>query len=128
MYGLPITLFFLDYYLESDTSLSVENGHLFAPALGFGNVHLLSFSLIAIGTALVLLGWREIYKAKGKYTTAGIYRYFKHPQYLIIITGGMLVEYPTIISGVLWLFIIIFYYRLSRMERKFWECRQATTI
>ncbi len=52
--------------------------------------------------------------------THGIYRYVRHPQYLglIVITVGLLIQWPTIITLAMWPVLVVMYYRLSKKEEK----------
>jgi hypothetical protein len=64
-------------------------------------------------------GWSLIYKSEGKYlVTTGIYRHIRHPQYvgLFVITVGFLIQWPTLITLILWPFLLLAYYRLAKRE------------
>jgi protein-S-isoprenylcysteine O-methyltransferase Ste14 len=71
---------------------------------------------------LIIFGWSKIYKAKGegKLVTTGIYAHVRHPQYLgfLLLTLGMLFEWTTIFTLVLWPFLALIYYRLAKTEEK----------
>lgn len=72
------------------------------------------------GLIIVIIGWRKIYKTKGELETDGIYRYVRHPQYLglMLITLGMLIQWPTIPTLLMWPILMFAYYRLARKEEK----------
>jgi protein-S-isoprenylcysteine O-methyltransferase Ste14 len=76
--------------------------------------------IIGIGMLLVIFGWKEIFNAKGKLVTTGIYRYVRHPQYVgfLLITLGLNVWWLTFITLALWPVVIIVYYRLAKKEEK----------
>jgi methanethiol S-methyltransferase len=68
----------------------------------------------------VIIGWLKIYKARGELTTDGIYGHLRHPQYLglMLITIGMLIQWPTILTLLMWPVLIVAYCRLARREEK----------
>ena len=82
-------------------------------------LHLVSNALIFFGFYLLYAGWSLIYKSEGKHlVTTGIYSYIRHPQYvgLFLITVGFLLQWPTLITLMLWPFLIFAYYRLAKRE------------
>ena len=52
--------------------------------------------------------------------TEGVYARMRHPQYtgLFLITIGMLVQWPTLITALTWPLLILVYYRLARREER----------
>jgi protein-S-isoprenylcysteine O-methyltransferase Ste14 len=130
MYGLPLTIYFLSQWLGTSypvlSPYSHNNGHLWLVLFGLSNsviamtvLHLVSNALIFFGLYLLYLGWSLIYKSQGKYlVTTGIYSHIRHPQYvgLFVITLGFLIQWPTLITLILWPFLIVAYYRLARRE------------
>ncbi|MDO8686508.1 MAG: methyltransferase domain-containing protein, partial [Clostridiales bacterium] len=48
------------------------------------------------------------------------YRYVRHPQYLglIVMTVGLLIQWPTIITVAMWPVLVVMYYRLAKKEEK----------
>ena len=52
--------------------------------------------------------------------TDGVYAWVRHPQYagLFLITIGMLVQRPTIITAATWPALLVVYYRLARREER----------
>ena len=82
-------------------------------------LHLISNGIIFLGFYLLYAGWSLIYKSEGKHlVTAGIYSHIRHPQYagLFLITHGFLIQWPTLITLILWPFLIFAYYRLAKRE------------
>lgn len=112
MYGFPLTVYILG------TLFGINFSTTFYPP----NVLLrITGSLfIFIGFLGVYLGWREIYKSKGRLVTWGIYRYIRHPQYtgLLLLTLGQMIQWPTILAAVLWPGLVVLYVRLSLKEEK----------
>jgi protein-S-isoprenylcysteine O-methyltransferase Ste14 len=130
MYGLPLTMY------------------LFMGVFGYGEIFQLEFLLkgllgenlfysiftyiifpastiiIVAGILLIVFGWRQIYKARrqkeGKLVTTGIYKYVRHPQYIgfLLLTLGMLLEWPTIFTVLLWPVLAVVYWRLAKEEDK----------
>jgi len=130
MYGLPLTIYFLSQWLGTSypvlSPYSHNNGHLWLVLLGLSNsalamtlLHLVSNGLIIFGFYLLYAGWSLIYRSEGKHlVTGGIYSYIRHPQYvgLFLIIVGFLIQWPTIITLILWPFLIFAYYRLAKHE------------
>ncbi len=130
MYGLPLTIYFLSQWLGNRypvlTPFSHNNGHLWLVLLGLSNsgiamtaLHLVSNGIIFLGFYMLYAGWSLIYKSEGKHlVTSGVYSRVRHPQYvgLILVTVGFLIQWPTLITLILWPFLIYAYYRLAKRE------------
>src|SRR4030067_621642 len=69
---------------------------------------------------LVVMGaaWKQIHWAKGELVIFGLFRKVRHPQYfgLFLITLGMLIQWPTIVTATMWPVLMFMYYRLARRE------------
>ncbi len=127
MYGFPLTIYFLSSFLGIKIPLTHEGGHLFGDLLtylGLGNgwliVMLISTILIAIGILLVGEGWNRIYYSKGKLITKGIYSKMRHPQYsgILLISFAFLIQWPTLVTLLLFPFLVAMYYKLAKREEK----------
>ena len=127
MYGFPLTIYILTAVLGSKypalNPFSHSSGHLLLTFLGGGAVmmtviHLVSNGLVLIGFVIMWKGWKLIHGAKGELVTSGPYAYVRHPQYagLFIIMIGMLIQWPTIITAVMFPVLVFVYYRLSKRE------------
>lgn len=70
------------------------------------------------GLILMGIGWRHIHHAQGGLVTDSVYRYMRHPQYsaLMLITTGMLIQWPTLPTLLMWPVLVVAYYRLARRE------------
>ncbi len=126
MYGFPLTIYILTGILGSKypalNPFSDASGHLWLTFLGggpmmMGIIHLVSNGLVIIGFAIMWKGWKLIHSAKGL-VTEGPYAYVRHPQYsgLFLIMIGMLIQWPTIITALMFPVLIYVYYRLSKRE------------
>lgn len=122
MYGFPLTIYLLSS-LGFGLSFGHIEGHLLGYALGLRGSALMLIChigslLMVVGLGLVFIGWRQIYRAGEKLVTWGLYKYMRNPQYLglFIITGGMLIQWPTIVTVLMWPILLIMYYRLAKKE------------
>jgi protein-S-isoprenylcysteine O-methyltransferase Ste14 len=131
MYGFPLTLYIFTWLFGYNNIYTL--GHLLQGLIG-ENLFALIFHVVIlpvsniimlIGILLIIFGWRKIFKAKGELVTTGIYGYVRHPQYLgiMLLTLGMNIQWLTILSLLLWPFLVILYYRLAKEEAKEMEER-----
>jgi protein-S-isoprenylcysteine O-methyltransferase Ste14 len=80
--------------------------------------------ILVLGILLIVFGWRQIFKARresqGQLVITGIYAHIRHPQYLgfLLLTLGMLFEWPTIFTLLLWPVLAVVYHRLAKEEDK----------
>ena len=129
MYGFPLTVYLLTALLGSRypalNPFSHASGHLWITVLGGGVwmstlIHVVSNGLMLGGLLLMAAGWRRIHAAQGTLVTEGVYARMRHPQYtgLFLITIGMLVQWPTLITVLTWPLLILVYYRLARHEER----------
>ncbi len=74
--------------------------------------------LVIIGFVIMWKGWKLIHGAKGEIVTSGLYAYVRHPQYsgLFLVMIGMIIQWPTIITALMFPVLIYVYYRLSKRE------------
>lgn len=128
MYGLPLTIYALSSLLRIDLPFTHVEGHLWASLLGLGTTAAMIICqvggiLMAIGGYLVIRGWQVIYRGGERIVTEDLYQYIRHPQYLgiFLITIGMLVQWPTLLTIVMWPVLMIAYYRLARREERVME-------
>lgn len=127
MYGFPLTIYLLTGLLGSKypvlNPFSHASGHLWLAFLGGGTImmaviHIISNAMVIIGFAVMWKGWKLIHGAKGELVTDGPYGYVRHPQYsgLFIIMIGMLIQWPTLITALMFPVLFVVYYRLSKRE------------
>lgn len=115
MFGFPLSAYFLSTILG--LTFFERQFMLYMYKIGMPLGSLITF----VGVLLIILGWREAYRARDQLATQGIYRHLRHPQYLgiLLVTAGWLVHWPTIPSLIMWPIIVLLYYRLSLREDKF---------
>jgi len=132
MYGFPLTIYLLTTRMGKSYPVlypfSHQSGHLVLVFLGLAHssvamiiLHLISNGIIFLGFYLMYKGWMLIYGAKGeKLITEGVYSHVRHPQYsgLFLITVGFLIQWPTLITLIMWLILIFAYYKLAMREEK----------
>jgi len=132
MFGVPLTMYFFASVFGQSDIFSLE--FLLAPLVGPYVFYVIYNSfifpaskiIIGIGIILVIFGWKQIYKGQkeNKIVTDGIYKVIRHPQYLgfLLITGGLLVQWPSIFTAILWPILVFMYYRLAKKEDS--ECEK----
>ncbi len=132
MYGFPLTLYVLSGWLQRRHPeldlLSHDAGHLWETLLGWrGNPHLnplhvLSSVFIGAGFILLASAWRVLFAAQQarRLATAGPYAHVRHPQYdgFILIMLGFLLQWPTLLTLVMFPILVWMYVRLARQEER----------
>ena len=132
MYGFPLTIYLLSGWLQSRYPnvnwFSHDAGHLLEELLGwrvnphFGPFHLASFALISGGFILLSSAWRVLYAAQRKHclATTGVYARIRHPQYdaFILIMFGFLLQWPTLLTLLMFPVLVWMYVRLARSEER----------
>ena len=132
MYGFPLTIYLLSGWLATRYPgldlLSHNNGHLWETLLGwqgnphFNPLHILSNLVIAGGFILLSAAWDVLYKAQRdhKLATTGAYAHMRHPQYIgfILIMLGFLLQWPTLITLIMFPILVIMYVRLAKREER----------
>jgi protein-S-isoprenylcysteine O-methyltransferase Ste14 len=132
MYGFPLTIYLLSGWLQRRYPgldfLSHDTGHLWPTLLGWrGNphlnpLHLLSSVFIAGGFILLAQSWPVLYAAQQRQELAatGPYAYVRNPQYVafIIIMLGFLLQWPTLLTLVMFPILTWAYVRLARREEQ----------
>jgi protein-S-isoprenylcysteine O-methyltransferase Ste14 len=132
MYGFPLTIYLLSGWLANRIPgfdpLSHDAGHLLEDLFGwggnphFGPFHLISNILVIAGFFLLSNAWRVLYSAQSRHTlaTTGPYAKIRHPQYagFVIIMFGFLLQWPTIITVLMFPILVYMYVRLARTEER----------
>ena len=132
MYGFPLTIYLLSGWLSSRFPgidfMSHDAGHLLEVMFGWrssphlGPFHLLSSVFIGGGFWLLASAWKVLYAAQrvGRLATTGAYSRVRHPQYLgfVLIMTGFLLQWPTLVTLVMYPVLIVMYALLARREEK----------
>ncbi len=132
MYGYPLTIYLLSGWLQSRYPgvnwFAHDAGHLLEMLFGwrsnphFGPFHLLSFGLIGGGFWLLAAAWKVLYAAQKNHAlaTTGPYARLRHPQYagFVLIMIGFLVQWPTLLTLIMFPILVYMYVRLARREER----------
>lgn len=132
MYGFPLTLYLLAPWLQSFAPgvniLTHNAGHFWPTLLGWtGNphftpIHWLSDGLIIGGLWLLAESWAVLHRAQVNHTLAvdGPYKVIRHPQYVafILVMSGFLVQWPTILTAIMFPVLVYMYLRLAKTEER----------
>jgi len=132
MYGFPLTIYLLAGWLGQRYPgldlLSHNAGHLWNTVLGWQGdahlnpLHILSNLLIAGGFFLLAAAWNVLYAAQRTHTLAltGPYAHIRHPQYagFILIMLGFLLQWPTLVTLLMFPILVTMYVRLARREER----------
>ena len=126
MFGFPLTIYTLTsvfgFNMPVLNPYAHESGHMLASfGLGVEMAALfcqLGSLIFYLGMLIIGIGWWQIHRGDGELVTGGIYRFIRHPQYLgmFLLTTGMMIQWPTIPTLIMWPILLINYYRLSQRE------------
>jgi protein-S-isoprenylcysteine O-methyltransferase Ste14 len=130
MYGFPLTIYLFSGWLTQRFPgvdfLSHDAGHLPEVMFGwggnphFGPFHVASNILIVLGFWLLASAWSVLYEAQRQHRLAAVgpYARVRHPQYVgfILIMIGFLLQWPTLITLVMFPILVLMYARLARRE------------
>ena len=132
MYGFPLTIYLLSGWLAHKLPgvdlMSHDAGHLWYTLLGFKGdphsnpIHIASYVFIIGGFILLASSWRVLYTAQRDHGLAasGPYEHIRHPQYLafISIMVGFLLQWPTLVTLVMFPILLATYVRLAHREER----------
>ncbi len=132
MYGFPLTIYLLSGWLQSRfpgvDPFSHDAGHLPEVLLGykgdphFSPLHLLSYVFIGGGFILLSAAWNVLFVAQREHrlATSGPYARVRHPQYVgfVLIMFGFLLQWPTLLTLVMFPILVTMYVRLARREER----------
>lgn len=132
MYGFPLTIYLLSGWLSKRFPgmdiYSHNMGHLLENFFGwggdphFGPFHIVSIILIFAGFILLSNAWKILHAAQREHVlaTTGPYARIRHPQYaaFVIIMFGFLLQWPTLLTLIMFPILIVMYVRLAKSEEK----------
>jgi protein-S-isoprenylcysteine O-methyltransferase Ste14 len=129
MYGFPLTIYLLSSRFGIEIPFTHKYGHLLAYILtyigldilyGWALVMIISNVMIIIGIIWISRGWKQVYSSGGELVTSGIYARMRHPQYsgVILAAAGFLIQWPTLLTLILFPFVVTMYYRLAMREER----------
>ena len=132
MYGFPLTIYLLSGWLASRFPgvdfLAHDSGHLLEVLFGwranphFGPFHIASNLLLVGGFILLASAWKVLYAAQRQHrlAMAGVYARIRHPQYVafVLIMFGFLLQWPTLITLVMFPILVFMYVKLARREER----------
>lgn len=132
MYGFPLTIYLLSGWLGNRIPgvdlLNHNSGHLWQDLAGWQGdphlspLHLASNVLIAAGMILLYRAWQVLYAAQRDrlLATTGPYASVRHPQYVgfLTIMAGFLLQWPTLLTLLMFPVLVIVYLRLARKEER----------
>jgi protein-S-isoprenylcysteine O-methyltransferase Ste14 len=136
MFGIPLTIFIIAPLFDLRAfDFGMNESHLWAYLLdragllplaaGVYLVMTVSMAMIALGLALVAVGWAQVFGARYELCTSGIYRFVRHPQYLglILVIIALNIQWPTILTLAMGPVLIVMYVRQAHREDKELEAR-----
>lgn len=137
MYGFPLTIYLLSGWLHARYPgvhlFSHDSGHLWHTLLGLKGdphgdaLHVLSDFLILGGLVILPCAWRTLHRARRerRLATSGLYARVRHPQYdaFLFIMVGFLLQWPTILTLLMFPVLAYMYYRLALREER--DSREA---
>jgi methanethiol S-methyltransferase len=132
MYGIPVTIYLLTPWLQSRfpgvDPLGHDAGHLLTTLLGWPGdphwspLHIASNVFIIAGFWIVASAWAVLHTAIRSKTlaTSGPYAVVRHPQYIgfILVMFGFLLQWPTLITLVMFPVLVFMYWRLALSEER----------
>lgn len=130
MYGFPLTIYLLSGWLTKWVPgldpFTHNSGHILEDIFGwggdphFGPFHLLSYVFIIYGFSLLSNAWKILYASQRDHAlaTTGPYARIRHPQYVgfVLIMFGFLLQWPTLLTVVMFPILVWMYTRLARSE------------
>ncbi|MDF2531336.1 MAG: isoprenylcysteine carboxylmethyltransferase family protein [Clostridia bacterium] len=126
MHGIPFSMYVISWIIGKNLPEGALWGHTLVKSIGFWGLYM-NILCAAIAIVLILNGWYSIYKkywsketGRGALVTTGVYSYIRHPQYtgLLLLSFGMIAEWATLPTLILFPVMIGMYVRLAKREEK----------
>lgn len=124
MHGIPMSMYAISWIYGKTLPEGVLWGHTLFDQIGYLGMYVnIAFTIIAL--IIIGNGWYNIYhkywskeSGQGKVVKSGIYRYIRHPQYtgFMLITLGMIFEWATVPTLLMWPLLVWMYVRLAKKE------------
>ena len=131
MYGIPLTIYLLSGWLGSTIpglAPTHAGGHLLNDLIGWGAdphlspFHIASYVVVGAGFVVLARAWPVLWAAQRerRLATTGPYGRVRHPQYLgfLLIMAGFLLQWPTILTLVMFPLLAAAYTRLAMAEER----------
>jgi len=132
MYGFPLTIYLLSGWLQErfpqTNILSHDFGHLWSDLIGWKGdphlspIHIASELFIGGGILLLWSSWRVLLAAQkaAEVAKTGPYAHIRHLQYsaFILVMFGFLLQWPTIVTGLMFPVLSVLYVRLAISEER----------
>ncbi len=123
MFGIPLTILFASKFLFIPGTTLPDNIIRFTflnVSLGMDHAMTYGLGLMLIGTGLIIIGWRSLYRQARKpgFAQNGVYRISRHPQYVgfILLVTGWFFGWPTILTIIFAPFLVYRYVSAARAE------------
>lgn len=126
MHGIPFSMYVISWIIGRNLPEGVLWGHTLTLSVGhLGMVAGIALTIPAL--FLILNGWYHIYRrywsketGTGSLVTSGVYRYIRHPQYagLLLLSLGMLLNWATLPTLILYPVMVFMYVRLAKREER----------
>lgn len=126
MHGIPFSMYLISWIFGKTLPEGILWGHTLFGSVGYLGMYInIAFAITAF--IMIVSGWRNIHKnywskaqGEGKLVKTGIYKYIRHPQYagLLLLSLGMIIEWATIPTLLLFPVMVFLYVRLAKREEK----------
>jgi protein-S-isoprenylcysteine O-methyltransferase Ste14 len=126
MHGIPFSMSIISWVIGRNLPEGILWGHTLFDSIGYLGMYI-NVGCAVIALALIANGWYNIYQkywsketGEGKLVKTGVYRYIRHPQYtgLLLLSFGMIAEWATLPTLIIFPIMIVLYVRLAKREEK----------
>lgn len=124
MHGIPFSMYVISWIIGKNLPEGILWGHTLVSSIGFTGMYI-NIACAVVALFLILNGWYNIYKkywskktGTGSLVKTGVYRYIRHPQYtgLLLLSFGMIAEWATLPTLILFPVMVWMYVRLAKKE------------